>query len=392
MPSLTEATDEQEGTPTTAKRAKVEAKLANEPGSALSSEAPDSTCSSVKAARKAKSSKCAGNGGGKQGASGGGEKNAGRGKHKVKGQDGVAAGPAAGDVPRQKPKFKEGQRILGASYIGHGELYAADIMKIRADKHADGTPVWQYMLHYIGWGRKWEEWVHEDGCHVDDEAGRALAAEIKQQNKEKRELAKKMRSLNKAKKPEAEPDNNIDPHDVEPKEKAYKVVLAAKLQRRLVDDLDMVEERKLLPLPRAPCVREVLQMFVESNAKRSKEEQRSVEVLVRDLERYFDAALPRILLFSFEQIRHTRMQLENPSLKPCQIYGSEHLLRLLMKMPALMAQAKVPVSEAASFASRAQELLKFLEKNENAVMTNVWEAADTEYCEAHQARIEALSC
>ena len=48
--------------------------------------------------------------------------------------------------------------------------------------------------------------------------------------------------------------------------------------------------------------------------------------------------------------------------------------------------------EAASFASRAQELLKFLEKNENAVMTNVWEAADTEYCEAHQARIEALSC
>ena len=86
------------------------------------------------------------------------------------------------------------------------------------------------------------------------------------------------------------------------------------------------------------------------------------------------------------------MQLENPSLKPCQIYGSEHLLRLLMKMPALMAQAKVPVSEAASFASRAQELLKFLEKNENAVMTNVWEAADTEYCEAHQARIEALSC
>jgi len=39
-------------------------------------------------------------------------------------------------------------------------------------------------------------------------------------------------------------------------------------------------------------------------------------------------------------------------------------------------------------APRIQELVKFLEKNEQAFMCNEWEPADTDYVEAHQAQLE----
>jgi len=47
-------------------------------------------------------------------------------------------------------------------------------------------------------------------------------------------------------------------------EKHYLLPIPSTLQRRLLDDLDMVEEHKLLPLPRDPSFEHVLQRFEDA--------------------------------------------------------------------------------------------------------------------------------
>jgi hypothetical protein len=44
---------------------------------------------------------------------------------------------------------------------------------VRADKTKEGVAIWQYMLHYLKWDKKWDEWVPEDGIYLDDPAGHA---------------------------------------------------------------------------------------------------------------------------------------------------------------------------------------------------------------------------
>ena len=44
---------------------------------------------------------------------------------------------------------------------------------MRADKTKEGVAMWQYMLHYLKWDKKWDEWVPEDGIYLDDPAGYA---------------------------------------------------------------------------------------------------------------------------------------------------------------------------------------------------------------------------
>jgi len=316
-------------------------------------------------------------------------KKIGRGKSKPKPDVGDAVAGSEGPVPRNKARFKIDERILGASYIGHGELYEAVVLKVRADKK-NGEPVWQYMLHYKGWAKKWEEWVSEDDMHRNDEEGKVHQAEIKARNKEKRELEKKKKSAKKVK-VVVDPESNIDKDEIEPKDKSYKVTLPPMLQRRLLDDLDMVEERKLLSLPRSPCVKLLLKMFEDASSKRSKTEQTAVKSLCQSLEQYFDMALPRILLFSFEAIKYKTMKLENPGFKPSEMYGGEHLLRLLMKIPSEMNNAKIASGTATFFQPRLQELVKFIEKNESTIMCNEWEPADTDYVEAHQQQLEYMA-
>ena len=127
-------------------------------------------------------------------------------------------------TPRHKPKFREGDRILGVSHISHGELYEAKILKIRPELK-QGQPIWQYMLHYQGWAKKWDEWVNEDGLYEDNAESRKLKQEILDRNKALREelKAKGKKQVNAKASSNNESQSNIDHESYEPKEKNYRV-------------------------------------------------------------------------------------------------------------------------------------------------------------------------
>ncbi|BFY97680.1 hypothetical protein BsWGS_00720 [Bradybaena similaris] len=62
-----------------------------------------------------------------------------------------------------KPKFQEGEKVL----CYHGPLlYEAKCMKIEVK---DGKV--QYLIHYNGWNKNWDEWVQESRVVKNNEAG-----------------------------------------------------------------------------------------------------------------------------------------------------------------------------------------------------------------------------
>jgi len=65
---------------------------------------------------------------------------------------------------------------------------------------------------------------------------------------------------------------------------------------------------------------------------------RSILDFVVGLEAYFNIALPRLLLYRQERHQYANF-LRNGMLKPSELYGGWHLLRLLVKLPGFMTDA-----------------------------------------------------
>jgi len=153
-----------------------------------------------------------------------------------------------------------------------------------------------------------------------------------------------------------------------------RVVLPKELKDQLVSDWERVtrEPRAWVPLPRDPCVTAVLDRFV---ARRGAKKWRSVADAVRS---YFDAALPKLLLYRYEREQWESVKARRAGAAPSDVYGAEHLLRLLAKLPVLLAKTDLGPAEAAATSAKLGELAKFLRDDRAALF-----AADYPLREAH---------
>lgn len=71
--------------------------------------------------------------------------------------------------------------------------------------------------------------------------------------------------------------------------------------------------------------------------------------LIDAIKAYFDRALPLILLYHHERDQYERVKAEHKDgeFVPSDFYGAEHLLRLFVKLPGLLAQAAMTQHEVA---------------------------------------------
>ena len=86
-----------------------------------------------------------------------------------------------------------------------------------------------------------------------------------------------------------------------------------------------------------------------------------------------DAALPKALLYATEQMQYNKFISGKGSSndnstrlkRPSEIYGGEHMLRLFVKLPDLIASTTIPTDseEIAELAGFLSELIVFLQKN-----------------------------
>ena len=90
----------------------------------------------------------------------------------------------------------------------------------------------------------------------------------------------------------------------------------------------MTRKDRFAPLPRTPTVRDVLRAYNES--KRGRKDEKVGEVVADALLLYFDQALPVALLYRQERGQYTAVAQahKGSEVKPSDVYGAEHLLRL----------------------------------------------------------------
>lgn len=250
-----------------------------------------------------------------------------------------------------------------------------------------------YKVHYQGWNRKWDQWVRADRCIEKDAAGlatqAAAAAELKA--RKEREIAvaaaKKSKVSNRKRKIDVRKDiddgvaggggdggggddeggsgsssSSISAGSGQP-EVELPLNMGLGLKKLLVEDWEhVVQDQKIIRLPRECSVQVVLDQFVESKRKsRTTAGVAVYQEIVAGLKEYFNRCLPKLLLYRLERIQYDAMSaIHVDGAAPSSIYGAEHLLRLFIKLPQLLGRLHLAPDASEPLQIRLNEVLKFL--------------------------------
>ncbi|MCJ1476500.1 Esa1p-associated factor [Lambiella insularis] len=165
------------------------------------------------------------------------------------------------------------------------------------------------------------------------------------------------------------------------------------LKSLLVDDWENVTKNLLLvPLPSKTPVNLILDTyFDEEKGKRrlGSAEADLLEEVVAGVKEYFDKCLGRILLYRFEreQFYDVRSLWEGAvggeweGKGPGDVYGAEHLARLFVSMPELIAQTNMDHQAVSRLREELAKLTQWLGKNASRYYTAEYESATQEYIE-----------
>ncbi|KAK9846588.1 hypothetical protein WJX81_007200 [Elliptochloris bilobata] len=136
-----------------------------------------------------------------------------------------------------------------------------------------------------------------------------------------------------------------------------RAALPAALKQALLDDWQRASQAAPPPLPRKPCVDTILQRYLD-RAPGSLDGPGLEESIAMGLRIYFDKALPQQLLYASE--REQADEALAGGLVPSSLYGGEHLLRLLQRLPALLPTGSLAPAALASIEAGLAHFLKFL--------------------------------
>jgi mortality factor 4-like protein 1 len=288
-------------------------------------------------------------------------------------------------VPMPQPPdhgFAVGDMVLAF----HGQLlYEAKILAV-----GDGVPALSYRVHYQGWKMSWDEDVPRANVVEHNDENLFIAHKLLRSAKARQQRA----ALATA--PVAPPslaaDGGADGGGSTPApsrkrdapdargDPASLFVMPGPLKRHAVDDWEWVtKERALVPLPRTPCVADVLQQWAEGRSN-----ERAVREVKASLLEYFDALLPTMLLYRFERPQFENYFVERQALagqtpRPSAVYGAEHLVRLFIKLPLLLNQANIEPAVLKTIADKVNDLMLFVKKNGRVLLLVEYEPAGASY-------------
>ncbi|KAL6650189.1 hypothetical protein ACP70R_009114 [Stipagrostis hirtigluma subsp. patula] len=283
--------------------------------------------------------------------------------------------------PAPEPSFKEGDRVLAY----HGPLlYEAKVQRI---ENLDDE--WRYFVHYLGWNKNWDEWVPNDRLlKLTEENIRKQQALEKNQVVDKnvksgRSTQHKPKGSNDAKADKDETKSVVkgkkrksQPGTEEKERRSSDSLLMSQfpssLKKQLVDDWEFVTQLgKFVKLPRSPTVDDILKKYLEHRTKKDNKINDSYAEILKGLRCYFDKALPAMLLYKKERQQYTEEVKGDVS--PSTIYGAEHLLRLFVKLPELLAFVNMEEDALNKLQQKLLDILKFLQKNQSSFFLSVYE-------------------
>ncbi|XP_066557274.1 mortality factor 4-like protein 1 isoform X1 [Amia ocellicauda] len=336
-------------------------------------------------------------------------------------------------APKQdpKPKFQEGERVL----CFHGPLlYEAKCVKVNIkDKQV------KYFIHYSGWNKNWDEWVPESRVLKYVDTNLQKQKELQKANQEQYAEGK-MRGVAPSKKIAAVQQKNVELKTKKNKQKTpgagegtsagempqpprkkrarvdptveseetfinrveVKVKIPEELKPWLVDDWDLITRQKqvteglsgpreegektrramLFHLPAKKNVDTVLEDYANYKKSRGSSDNKeyAVNEVVAGIREYFNVMLGTQLLYKFERPQYAEILADHPDAPMSQVYGAPHLLRLFVRIGAMLAYTPLDEKSLALLLNYLQDFLKYLVKNASTLFSaGDYEVAPPEY-------------
>ncbi|KAJ2743852.1 Esa1p-associated factor [Coemansia sp. BCRC 34301] len=313
--------------------------------------------------------------------------------------------------------FRPNERIL----CFHGPLlYEAKVVKAEM---WDGTdpdapdPGPHYFVHYKGWKQTWDEWVDESRALKFNDENLAKQKALKQaalQASKKKSIvvaskhtpttptqrvdseSELQRSRKRARESSVEKTRE-EREDVTSlaavqafmntaKGPDVKIPIPNALKAQLVDDWERITKDKLLvSLPRNPTVAAMLEQYKEyrhaskDRRRPGRRDDEVVDEIIEGLKMYFDKALGNVLLYRFERYQYQQIRERFPGKAPSEIYGAEHLLRLFVQMPSLIAHTNMDDDAVQLLRENLGEILKYMHRFMKTLFAEEYDNASPAY-------------
>lgn len=243
---------------------------------------------------------------------------------------------------------------------------------------------WRFFIHYRGWNKSWDEWVEVDRLMKPTEENLQKVSRDKKQCaghmdvSGKRLKSKSLVTCQKRKREQV----MVKGKDSVQLEKLVNISIPSTLKKQLMDDFESVNRMgKLVKLPRIPNVNDILEKYRDHRGKKDDLVPASVGEVLSGLLVYFNKALPVMLLYNKERQQFQEAIVDNVS--PSSLYGAEHLLRLFVKLPALLYELNIEEETLRELQQVLHDFLKFLQKNQSAFFLSTYhmpEASDGGTC------------
>ncbi|KAI7864107.1 MRG-domain-containing protein, partial [Spinellus fusiger] len=260
-------------------------------------------------------------------------------------------------------QFEENERVL----CFHGPLlYEAKVLDRQWMDETTEHSGPHYFIHYKGWKQTWDEWVPE--------------TRVLRWNEPNLRMQRQLKELYNVRKPSKGSSLSEEDYLNKPE---IRLDIPDTLKGQLVDDWENVtKNQQLVTLPRKPTVNEVLDRYKQY--KKEKKHGRElndelVEEVTHGLRTYFNKALGNMLLYRFERHQYAEIRKTMSQKEMVDIYGAEHLLRLFVQMPTLIAHTDMDAEGVMVLTECLMDILKFMQKNQKQLLMSEYENASPEY-------------
>ncbi|CAE6470104.1 unnamed protein product [Rhizoctonia solani] len=261
-----------------------------------------------------------------------------------------------------------------------------------------------YLVHYKGWKQSWDEWILPSRLLKWNETNLTIQKNLVSQTKQAgpgagassksagissggmgtggRGIARK------------EGRKRGREEDEATKKPEMKLEIPEVLKVQLVDDWEAVtKSNRLVPLPRTPNVQEILTSFKEwlPNVMPNTKQRMLATVLpviVAGLQLYFDKSVGANLLYRFERAQYMELRrryVAGPQVMAGEprdlstIYGAEHLLRLIVNLPSMIAQTTMDTESVTLLKEYVEYLLQYLVQERERLFLKEYEHASPHY-------------
>ncbi|KYG40336.1 hypothetical protein M433DRAFT_160567 [Acidomyces richmondensis BFW] len=174
---------------------------------------------------------------------------------------------------------------------------------------------------------------------------------------------------------------------------AIRLFMPDNLKSLLVDDWEKVtKDQKLAPVPSPVPVSQFLHEYRAAelpNRRPGSADADILEEVIAGIREYFNKALGRILLYRFERGQFYEMHRlieagsgEHAGKGLVEVYGCEHLLRLFVSMPDLIAHTNMDQPSVSRLREEITKMTQWLAKRVDRYLANEYVHAGTDYLES----------